>query len=70
MLSSFASPLLVFLEAIVSPSSVDGNKIDVNEAASFLLRILRAIKMAEDAVDSSMTLVSAVALVFGSTLLF
>ncbi|XXG74106.1 hypothetical protein AAC387_Pa07g2909 [Persea americana] len=48
----FCSPLLVFLEAIAGPSCVDSNKNDVNETASFLLSILRAIKLAEDAVDS------------------
>lgn len=67
MLPSFAvsfSPLLVFLEAIAGPSCVDSNKNDVNETASFLLSILRAIKLAEDAVDSCGTSVSAVTIIW------
>ncbi|GLU01048.1 hypothetical protein SLE2022_183740 [Rubroshorea leprosula] len=51
----FCSPLLSVLRALVDPSVVDGDLDLINNAALYLVCIFRAIKRAEDAVDSQRT---------------
>lgn len=52
---------MVFLNALLISNRDDEHKNDVAETASFLLRIFRAIKKAEDAVDIQMTHVKPIA---------
>lgn len=55
---SFGSPLLVTLQALVNDDLVDGDMNVIHTATSYVRGILRAIKMAEDAVDTQVTPVS------------
>ncbi|KAL2520021.1 ARM repeat superfamily protein [Forsythia ovata] len=53
--AQFLSPLVVTLQALVNDNLVDGNMNVIHTATSYIRGILRAIKMAEDAVDTQVT---------------
>ncbi|CAA2988300.1 sister chromatid cohesion PDS5 homolog A isoform X2 [Olea europaea subsp. europaea] len=53
--AQFLSPLLVTLQALVNDDLVDGDMNVIHTATSYVRGILRAIKMAEDAVDTQVT---------------
>lgn len=53
-----SSPLLFVLQALINADNVNGDINMVKDAVTYLLCIFRAIKRAEDVIDSEKTLVS------------